>query len=33
MKFAIDAAILLAYFGVIVGVGLSQRSKSHSVEG
>lgn len=31
--FAIDALVLLAYFGVIVGIGLAQRSKSDSVEG
>ena len=29
----LDAAVLLAYFGAIIGVGLSQRSKSGSVEG
>jgi len=29
----LDALVLLAYFGLIVGVGLSQRSKSGSVEG
>jgi SSS family solute:Na+ symporter len=32
-KFAIDLAVLLAYFGVIVWIGLSQRRKSDSVEG
>lgn len=31
--FLIDALVLLAYFGVILGIGLSQRSKSDSVEG
>src|SRR5688572_30028233 len=29
----IDALVLLAYFGLIIGIGLSQRSKSGSVEG
>jgi SSS family solute:Na+ symporter len=33
MSFAVDALVLLAYFGVIVGIGLAQRSKSGSVEG
>lgn len=32
-SFFLDALVLLAYFGVIVGIGLSQRSKSNSVEG
>jgi SSS family solute:Na+ symporter len=31
--FLIDALVLLAYFAVILGIGLSQRSKSDSVEG
>lgn len=30
--FLIDALVLLAYFGLIMGIGLSQRSKSGSVE-
>ncbi len=29
----LDALVLLAYFAVIIGIGLSQRSKSGSVEG
>lgn len=29
----IDALVLLAYFGLILGIGLSQRSKSGSMEG
>ena len=29
----LDVLVLLAYFGVIIGIGLSQRSKSDSVEG
>src|SRR6186713_2695722 len=29
----LDVLVLLAYFGVIIGVGLSQRSRSGSVEG
>ncbi len=33
MKFALDAVVLLAYFAIIVGIGLSQRKKSNSVEG
>lgn len=33
MPFLIDAIVILAYFGIIVGIGLSQRSKSGSVEG
>jgi SSS family solute:Na+ symporter len=32
-SFFIDALVLLAYFGLIMGIGLSQRSKSGSVEG
>ena len=28
-----DALVILAYFAVIIGIGLSQRSKSGSVEG
>lgn len=31
--FLIDAIVLIAYFGIILGIGLSQRSKSDSVEG
>jgi solute:Na+ symporter, SSS family len=31
--FVLDAVVLLAYFGIIMGIGLAQRSKSHSVEG
>jgi len=31
--FLIDALVLLAYFGLILGIGLSQRAKSASVEG
>ena len=30
---AIDALVILAYFAIIIGIGLSQRSKSGSVEG
>ena len=33
MHFALDAVVILAYFAVIIGIGLSQRSKSGSVEG
>lgn len=33
MSYAFDALVLLAYFAVILGIGLSQRSKSGSVEG
>ncbi|MDB6140824.1 MAG: sss: transporter solute:sodium symporter (sss) family [Verrucomicrobiaceae bacterium] len=33
MHFALDAIVILAYFAVIIGIGLSQRSKSGSVEG
>ena len=29
----LDALVLVAYFGAIIWVGLSQRSKSHSIEG
>jgi len=32
-SFLLDAVVLVAYFAVIVGIGLSQRSKSDSVEG
>lgn len=32
-SFLIDALVLVAYFGIILGIGLSQRSKSDSVEG
>ena len=31
--FAVDAFVLLAYFAVIMGIGLSQRAKSGSMEG
>ena len=31
--YIIDALVLLAYFGLILGIGLSQRSKSGSMEG
>lgn len=31
--FLIDALVLITYFGLILGIGLSQRSKSNSVEG
>jgi SSS family transporter len=31
--FWIDAVVLVAYFALIIGIGLSQRSKSDSVEG
>ncbi len=31
--FGLDALVILAYFAVIIGIGLSQRSKSGSVEG
>ncbi len=30
---AVDIAVLVAYFAIITGIGLSQRSKSESVEG
>ena len=33
MAYFIDALVILAYFGIILGIGLSQRSKSGSVEG
>jgi solute:Na+ symporter, SSS family len=35
MNFAItfDVVVLVAYFALILGIGLAQRSKSHSVEG
>lgn len=32
-SYIVDVLVLLAYFGVIIGIGLSQRSKSDSVEG
>ena len=32
-SYILDVLVLLAYFGVIIGIGLSQRSKSDSVEG
>ena len=33
MPYQLDALVLLAYFAIIIGIGLSQRSKSGSVEG
>ncbi|MES2506189.1 MAG: sodium:solute symporter [Verrucomicrobiota bacterium] len=33
MPYLIDALVILAYFGIIIGIGLSQRSKSGSLEG
>ena len=33
MPYRVDILVILAYFGVVLGVGLSQRSKSGSVEG
>jgi SSS family solute:Na+ symporter len=33
MDYFIDAAVILLYFGIIMAIGLSQRSKSGSVEG
>lgn len=33
MPYLVDALVLLAYFAIIIGIGLSQRSKSGSVEG
>ena len=33
MPYLLDILVILAYFGVVLGVGLSQRSKSGSVEG
>ena len=33
MPYLIDALVILAYFALIIGIGLSQRSKSGSVEG
>ncbi len=33
MAFGLDILVILAYFGVIIGIGLAQRSKSGSVEG
>ncbi len=33
MPFAADIIVIIAYFAVIMGIGLSQRSKSGSVEG
>ena len=33
MPYLLDTLVILAYFGVILGIGLSQRSKSGSVEG
>ncbi len=33
MPFLLDAIVILVYFGIIMGIGLSQRAKSGSVEG
>jgi len=33
MAYLLDILVILAYFGLILGIGLSQRSKSGSVEG
>jgi solute:Na+ symporter, SSS family len=33
MPFLLDAIVILGYFALIIGIGLSQRSKSGSVEG
>lgn len=33
MPYLLDVVVILAYFGLIIGIGLSQRSKSGSVEG
>jgi SSS family transporter len=33
MPYLLDAIVILAYFGIIMAIGLSQRSKSGSVEG
>lgn len=33
MPFALDVIVILAYFAVIIGIGLSQRSRSGSMEG
>jgi SSS family solute:Na+ symporter len=33
MSFLLDAIVIIAYFAAIIGIGLSQRSKSGSVEG
>ncbi len=33
MSYTVDIIVLLAYFGIILAIGLSQRSKSGSVEG
>jgi solute:Na+ symporter, SSS family len=33
MSFAVDIIVIIAYFAIILGIGLSQRSKSGSVEG
>ena len=33
MPFAADLIVIVVYFAVILGIGLSQRSKSGSVEG
>lgn len=33
MAYLIDALVILGYFAIIIGIGLSQRSKSGSVEG
>lgn len=33
MAYLFDAVVIIAYFGLIIGIGLSQRSKSNSMEG
>ena len=33
MPYLLDALVILGYFAIIIGIGLSQRSKSDSVEG
>ncbi len=33
MPFGLDILVVLAYFGIVLGIGLSQRAKSGSVEG
>ena len=33
MPYLLDAIVILGYFALIIGIGLSQRSKSGSVEG
>ena len=32
-KFVFDALVVVAYFAIVIGIGLAQRSKSNSVEG